>query len=473
MVKKFLGLFQKKSLRTEPFDLLGLLDFAGMGWHEVRAALAWNYYAKVSPINRAVNLIANEAASLEFVIKNVKTDEYIRRGDAAPVARLLDKLSSPSNMVSQSEFIKSVVASFLVCGEFYICVTGITEPQEIYFVNPSKVIVLFDGGLTPSGFTWTEESGTIEFKRQMDGQYISTDGTKRFYQSIDFNPFYTTSNQRGFSRLSSIYYEIEQWIQGMLHNISNLKRGARPSGALMCEDDITPEQVNSIKEQIIKFYSGSVNGGNVMVLSKGRDFKQLSLTNKDMDYSGMVKQIRDTIYQELEIPASFYDNSASSFNNKMNDRINLYIFALLPVMRRVCEEFTEFLIPMYIKGDKDRSTYRVEIIEKEIPALEPMFDEANLKKSQSGVFTINELREKYGLDDLGEDGDTVYQPVNLVPIGSDVDENEESDAGKKPKKKDDLTDDEMKNRIKALDAQLAKLNYSPKQRKAMIDVATV
>ena len=102
----------------------------------------------------------------------------------------------------------------------------------------------------------------------------------------------------------------------------------------------------------------------------------------------------------------------------MADRINLYIFSVLPIADRLFEEYTKALLPRYKDGDSWELSY----VKRDIPALESMFAEINLKKTQSGVFTINELRKEYGLDSIGSEGDTLYQPVNLAPVGTSVSE---------------------------------------------------
>lgn len=443
--------FQKKSARhSDWFDFFGYRDLNGSGWHEIKAALAWGYYAQVAPLARGANLITNELSSIEYVIRRKGSDEIIRETDAAPVAKVLRLLNNPNPDKTGDEFIKENGLAYLVCGEVYIVTAGITGPVDMFYVNPAEVIVESDGRMMPLTIRWVNEMGNIAFTRQPDGQYVSADGSKKIYQVMDFNPFYRQGNQRGFSRLSSAYFEIEEYIQGKIQNISMMKRGARPSGALICEDDVSKEQIEIMKDQIKRFYSGGENAGNVMVLSKGREFKPMSMTNKDMDYATLNKNAAGTIYEILEIPQSFYSNDASTYNNKQTDRANLYIFAVIPLAKRLCEEWTKFLIPQFGMGDKG---YYITFIEKEISALEPLFDDSNLKKSQSGVFTINELRARYGLPDIGPEGDIIYQPLNLVPVGD-----EQQPAQQAAVKK-------------ALEIRLKAKNYSDVQIKGILDVA--
>lgn len=452
MFKKFFQQFQKKSStrHSDWFDFFGYRDLSGSGWHELKAALAWAYFAQIAPISRCTNLITNELSTIEFVIKRKGSDEVIRETDASPAAKVLRLLNAPNPDKTGHEFIKENGLSYLVCGEVYLIVSGVTGPVDMFYVNAAEIIVQSNGKMMPNIIRWATEMGQIEFTLQPDGQYISTDGTKRIYQIMDFNPFWKQGNQRGFSRLSSAYFEIEEYMQGKIQNISTLRKGARPSGALIVEDDITTDQIDIMKKQIAAFYSGSENAGNVMVLSKGREFKQLSLTNKDMDYANLNKNSAATIYSSLEVPLSFLSEDAATFNNKLTDRVNLYIFAVLPLAKRLCEEWTKFLMPQFKLADKG---YYITFITKDIEALQPMFDESNLNKSKSGVFTINELRERYGLPDIGEDGDVVYQPLNLIPVGSDPTAQQDQTVKKK-----------------ALESRLKTRGYNSSQIKGILDV---
>lgn len=421
MVKNLLRFFSRKSARndSQSSQLLTYSSLGLLGWHDIKAAQAWRYFAQVSPIARGVGLIANELSSIDFVLENTRTGEVISEyKKELPFTKILKFLNDKANYdKTGTEFKKANVISYLICGEVYILARGVTDTYELFCLDPSEIEVDSDDPFYPSQYVWNNPLTTEKFGRYIDDQkesliYTSSKNGNQIYQIMDFNPFYKFGNQRGYSRLTSVYYEIEQYIQGNIHNVSTLKKGTRPAGALIVDEMVTNDQVNVLKKQIEAFYAGAANSGNVMVL-QGKEFQELSLNNRDMEYSKLNDQVTNRLYNVLEVPASFYDNKASTFNNKLNDRINLYIFAVLPIAARLSEEWTNFLTPRFKRAEDWRVTY----LERDIPALEPMFDEANLKKAQSGVFTLNELRQRYGLDDLGTAGDTVYQPLNLVPVG--------------------------------------------------------
>ena len=409
---------KKKSLNLN--ELLGYSTLNSFDWHDVKATLAWYYWAKVHTIWRSTNLISQELASIKPIIINNKTKEIYREYDSRiPATYPLKLLIEPNSDTTHIEFITSNIESLLVTGETYIITGGLKEPVQMFWQNPNEINIISDNFYMPKQIIVNNPTDTIIFTRNdNDYRYYTSDGLRQIYQIIDFNPFYKYGNQRGFSRLSPLFFSIEEYIKGNLHNINMMRKGARPSGVLTVDDTITNDQLLSIKDQVNKFYSGVENSGNLMVLNNGREFKTIDISNRDMEYSELNKIAKQNVYEVFEIPSSFFDNATSTYNNKLNDRINLYIFAIIPLALRLYGELTKLF---YYDKNKYRD-YEISFLIKEIPALEAMFDDSNLRKSQSGVFTINELRERYSLEDIGTEGDIVYQPMNLLPVGNSTKE---------------------------------------------------
>lgn len=421
-ISNLINKFSIKSAPRQNLDLLGYRFLNSVGWHDVKATLAWQYWAQVHAIWRAVNLISQDFSSLPAVVTNLKTKEIYKEYDPRiPATFPLKVLIKPNEDKTYKEFMYSQSASLLVTGETYIKSAGLKleDIKLLFWQQPQEIEVISDGFYMPKKIIVNEATGSTSYERnEEDKRYYAPDGIQQIYQIIDFNPFYTYGNQRGFSRLSSIYFAIEEYIKGNTTNINTLKKGNRISGVLTLDDVSGNNQIQEIKKQLKEFYSGETAEDNILVMNKGRNFHPVNITNKDMEYSKLNEMAKQNIYEIFEIPSSFYSVKASSFNNKLNDRINLFIFATIPLSIKLFEEYTKF----FYKDTKFEDQYALTFIIKDIPALELMFDEANLRKSQSGVFTFNELRESYGLEDIGTEGDVIYQPLNLVPVGQPVEE---------------------------------------------------
>jgi HK97 family phage portal protein len=419
MISKIKSFFsnETKSKPLSIVDLLGYHSCDQYGWYEIRAHQAWRYVNSVAPLGRGIRIISNEFASIVPVVRDIETEEIVTTPNKS-TQLFLDLLERPNFDKTRREFMYSLCSSYLATGEIYIMCTGITRPQELYYFNPAYVHVNPGPGGVPKSITYNDSFQAIKFMPKEDGasfQFVSPDSSKKVYQIADFNPKYS-NEQRGLSRLCPIYYEIEQYIRTSIHNISTLRKGARPSGILTIDSNMTLEQRSNTRKQINAFYGGEGNVGNVMVVDGGKEFKQLSLTNKDMDFANLKLQTKQACYEALEIPASFYDNSASSFNNKDIDRVNIYDFAVLPIANRIFEELT------YIMHQQQPDTQGVALSYNliDIPALQSRFNEQIKKKADMGIFMINELRDESGDESIGPEGDVLYQPRSLTPVGTEA-----------------------------------------------------
>ena len=113
----------------------------------------------------------------------------------------------------------------------------------------------------------------------------------------------------------------------------------------------------------------------------------------------------------------------------------LYDNAVLPLADMMLGELTTFLGPRYKLAPTERLSYD----ENAIKALEPRRNEQNKNKRESGVLTINEIRSLYGYEEI-ENGDTLYQPFNLVAVGAD---RYTADNRREPQPKKEITAKEM------------------------------
>ena len=401
----------KKSV-SEPFRFT-LAGFNNLGWHELSASQAWGYYKKVQPIYTSVNIISDEGAyNVKPFVYDVKNKEYYNiYDDKTGVLKLLSK---PNTNVSYGEFMKALINSFIVTGNVYILFMRIGKRiTAMYYVNPNAVEI-------------HEEQGQISYYKLRNNTIYSPNDRGEFVDSSgnillhirNFSPDDTLYQINGFSPLNAVYYEIEQTIHTNKHNLSNLQKGARPSGALIIKKELDKEERESIRRQLQAFYQGTDNAGNVFLLEGDADkeFKELSLSNKDMDFLELKKIVSKAIYDILRIPSSFYDNTTSTYNNKETDKYNLYDFAILPIIKLLYDKLSSVLF----KGNEQ---YMLSYDEDSIPALKDRNIDVVINKAKLGVLSYNEVRALIGYEDIGKEGDVIFAPINIQEIGTDKDTN--------------------------------------------------
>jgi HK97 family phage portal protein len=297
-----------------------------------------------------------------------------------------------------------------------------SAPVEIDIVNPTQVTPrdsLKDNyiGYYDVQLAIGQSQSRLLFNRIEEGKrfrYVEGDG-RELYHIKTFNP--GSDRLRGMSKLDMAFYEVEQSLKSSIHNLSVLNKGARTSGALTSEsvlaDDIRPR----IREELNREYAGAENAGKVMLLDGGKfQWHEMSSNLKDMDFRNLRRDVELGIYNIFNIPLPLVSPEHMTMDNYSEARIALYDNGVLPLINRIYEELSIFLLPRFkIDTNKFKLWYDI----GEIPALEPRRNDEIQKKRDSGVLTINEIRDLLGYEAI-TGGDVLYQPMALVPVGTDT-----------------------------------------------------
>lgn len=400
--------------------------------YDITCMQAINYYTSVAPLSTAVDLIADEIASVQPILYDIINDKIDNEGD------ILTLLEHPGVDCTREDFFKQMAAYYELTGNCYLIATGIVNrpPLELSVIQPQRVYAYPDerDGYV-AYYTVNNTTGTETFKRQIvDGKfrYYSGEG-RELWHIKDFNPRYSNTMLVGISKLNAIYYEIEQYLNSNVHNLSTLMKGARPSGALVLDRALSADQRDTVKRSFANRFQGADNAGDVVVLEAGGgQFVPMSLTNVEMDYAQNKKDIAVAIYNRLKIPLPLVSPDHMALSNYSEAKINLYDNAVLPLCNVFYGELTNFLMPRY-KNKTQVLTWD----DATIPALEPRRNAEINKKQQSGVLTINEVRTLLGYEEI-EGGDQLYQQMSLVPIGADrfTGDNRTKPATQKPTKEE-------------------------------------
>jgi len=433
MLTKVLDNLQKKStIDSGVFSsrILGYGFSQNSLWSWLTPYIAWRYYNKVSPVADACNMIAKEFANIPIVLQNIKSKEFIKEVDPnIPVSKVLELLENPNNDLTGSDLKKQIALSFIVTGNNYLIVNArdkLSEPLELLWLQPQSATI------SRSNFTkhiyTTEDELIINFSNTaLDYRLYNNVGTFEIWHTRNFNSDYSVNNPYGRSPLDPIYYEIEQFLNGNIHNNSLLKNGARPSGVLIPEvessfdlfDDVNYEK---IKKEIRDYYTGSNNAGNVLILDGAKDFKELSINNKDMDFEKLKTQVSQQIYANLDIPKPLISERTMTYSNFKEALYMLYYLNIIPLTNYLLQQLTMFLMHRYKNGEQ----YKLTFDPRDIPALQVVQDVQLERLHKLGIINLNEARLLADYDEIGTDGNKYYVSKSVVPIDSPEVKKEES-----------------------------------------------
>ena len=393
------------------------------GQSDLECYAAIQLYNMTAPLQNAVEIISREISSLIPVLKSKKNGEVIREH---PV---LELLRAPNADSSGIKFLASCANFFLITGNNYWSAVGniARDPLEVWNLYPQATQPYAD---VKDGFaayyTLQEQSGHIEYKRsEVKGRfrYYSQDDLELWHLKR-FNP--NVGSLTGQSLSTSLLSEIDQFNYASVHNVSLLKRGARPSGILLVSGGtnsegvpvggLTDEQFNRLRTQFGR-YMGAENSGKVFIADGVKvDYKDMLVSNRDMDWMEGRKDVRQSIYTHYSIPLPLISGNRQTFSNLDAAGAQLYDAAVLPFANMIFMELSLFLMPRYKDGDKYELTYDDTVI----PALRKRKTAEIKEKQSTGIYTINELRTMAGKESLDQGGDQLYRPSNMVPVAMDL-----------------------------------------------------
>lgn len=421
LTKTFNTIGRKLVKMTDPSGML-VPSYASSGDKPVLyTSEAVLYYMMCSPVFTSIDKISMEASSIRPLIYNTDTKEFINKH---PV---LDLLKYPSSNITWSELMYAIAAWYLICGNVYLNADGFIEkiPKTLKIYPAQNSVIIPDAEGNPDIYQARQYVYTDIFKKaevvnygRMRLRYYSQTipNFKEIYHIRTFNPQASSTMVYGLSPLNAVFYDIQQYIQGAKHNLNILQRGSRISGLWSSEKSMTDEQRVRMQQQIDYQMSGAANAGkNILVDGTTVKYQDVLTSNRDMDYVQMRQKVTEGIYTALDIPLPLISEEHMILSNLEGSKAIFYECAVIPLVKRIFEELTSFLMPRY---DNENDNLIIYFNENDIPALEPKRNEQAQIKKNIGTFTMNEIRKTYGLEPL-VGGNAIYGTISDVPIATD------------------------------------------------------
>jgi len=400
--------------RTE-FSMSEFVEYMqGKGYHFVTSSLAMQLYDKNSAVADAVDTIVKEVKNIIPVVFDGKEYSYKHE-----VLKLLHK---PNPMNDYGDFIDSITKYKLLTANAFIVALGNSKfiPSELY-LQPSTAINMTGSSESihinasnPNALLFLNNNYVYDKKT---GRYTADNFTELLHVR-DFVNYSTTDGYMAGSKLSSIFYELEIMNQGNNHNMSLLMNGVNLNGVFNVDSSV--ESIDQFKQDIRTYFTGSSNAGKYLV-SQGKtiEFRPIQMTNKDMEYEKTLSTVRKVIYGRFQIPGPLWSEEAQKYSNYQLSIYDLYIRAVLPEYKDIMRKFTSFFQSKKVLKPNEIITYdptSIEVLQQR------MLEEVKTKKD-IGVYTNNEIRLMVGEGELGKENSLLYQQSNLVPVGTDIKQN--------------------------------------------------
>ncbi len=293
--------------------------------------------------HRAIDMISTSAASVWFKLYAVSPKGARRELKAHPA---LDVLTKPSPMQASGEFFQSLYHYLMISGNAFVQAAGPSgaAPNELYLLRPDRMSVIAGRGTTPSSYRYTIGTKSVDFPVH------SITGTSRILHLKKFHPL---NDWYGLSPIEAAAYSIDQHNQSGAWNQALLQNGARPSGALVVKSDtgggvLSEDQYSRIKLQIDEQFTGAANAGRPLLLEGGLDWKEMSLTPKDMDFIETKNSSARDIALAFGVPPQLLGIPGdNTYANLQEARLALWEQTVVPLVERTADALTRWLLPMF------------------------------------------------------------------------------------------------------------------------------
>lgn len=385
-------------------------------FHDLAAAMAINYVKKVAPCWHAMDMLSDECSTIPPILFNRQTKEYLYTHP------LITLMNSPGPSDSGASFLKDLFGYYLITGNAYFVGTGNSKrpPLELLTVHPTRISYMQSN---EDGYLNNYNVNTIGFtrnffRREVKGKfrYVTEGDDQELFHIRCFNPNYGINNVFfGLSKLTPIFYELEQFLQASIHNKSVLEKGATLSGMFSTAKNLSDEQFARLQGQINNFFTGASNAGRPFLAEGDMKFASTTSTNRDMDFRQLKLDCRNMIYAIFKIPMPIVIAERMTMSNMDQAVLSLYDNAVLPLYKQVMRDVGYALLPRF---DLDPAVWQISYMEDDIPALAARNRQQTATLGVAGVLTINEIRKGQGREPV-PGGDVIYQPNNLIELGTD------------------------------------------------------
>jgi HK97 family phage portal protein len=392
---------------------------AALGEGQLAASEAVRLYDMCYPLAGAIDRRAQAFAGIPLKVFDKKSQSFITSHHP-----ILDLLARPNANDKGKDFMYALAAFFDITGNSMITGTYALgkvnmPPLEITVRCPSHITIqesLARGTAGYAGEYRVQGSNrSLEVYKLDDTQrnfrWIETSNAgDQVRDLIHIKRFNAKAGLWGTSRAKSIMLEIQQYVEGNKTNLGSLKNGIRPSGAFVGNTgtELTETQWQRVKE-LADSYKGAQGAGKVFA-ADGVDFKPMNLTNRDMEYRDLQKDMEIRCNQRYDIPLPLLNEKSTTYNNLATAQFAFYHDAVLPLADVLLENLTLWLMPKYKGSEQLELRYDA----SDIPALRLRnFEEAKLLRDIH-VNTDNEIRTVLGYE-TRTGSDEIYKPVTQLP----------------------------------------------------------
>ena len=358
----------------------------------------WNYqqylrvYGEVGWLFGAVDIISNAVAEAKwhlFVNKNGDKEEIDNHV-------LLDMWRYVNPFQTKYQFVQLAQMYLSLVGEAFIVLNfnKLSVPAEMWLAPPQFMHII------PSPETYISH---YEYRRGMGILRLEVPEVIHIFNPNPYNPY------RGMGAAQSIGVDLDSERYAARYTQRLFYNDGTPGFLVKYPDFYEEAERKKIRKEWDEIHRGWRNARKTGFLWGGAEAQNMTMTNRDMDFWRLRKINRETILGAYHIPTSMM--GLAEVGSRARAEADEYIFAkytIKPALTRIMEAINEQLVPLYdskltLEFEDPVPENRIEIVD-EVAKLVPV-----------GIITREEGRQKLGYDPEPAKGETLLEPMNLLP----------------------------------------------------------
>jgi HK97 family phage portal protein len=336
-----------------------------------------------------IRKIASAAASVPWLLY-----DGAQELDSHP---LLTLLARPNGVEDGAALFERWYAFLQSAGNAYL-ESAVLEgtPRELYVLRPDRVTVVPGARGWPAAYDYSVDGQITRITRDASG----------FLPLLHATLFHPLDDYYGLSPLEVAGSAIEVHNVGAAWTKALLDNAARPSGALIYKGPdgapgLTDEQFGRLKRELEDAYQGARNAGRPMVLEGGLDWKAMSYTPSDMDFSDTRSVAAREIALAFGVPPMLLGIPGdNTYANYAEANLNFWRQTVLPLVARTAASLTRWLAPRF--GEGLRIGFDADAVDALAEARQSLWEKLN----EAAFLSTNEKRAAAGYSPV-EGGDIV------------------------------------------------------------------
>ena len=295
---------------------------------------ATNGYVNNVVAHRCIAMIARSASFINFKFGIISIDgAFIENTNH----QLIKIFSKPNKHESCYDLLEKIYSYKLIWGNVFLLVKRNFDGEitEISCLRPDRVTILSNENDEVVGYRYKK-------KKSKEDYVIKSNGACDIIHIKSFNPL---NDFYGLSAMEAAKYSIDQHNESARYSKALLQNSARPSGALIVKATehnnggrLTNEQFEKLKEQLYASHSGIENNGKPLILEGGLDWKEMSISPRDMDFIENKHVSAREIALAFGVPSQLLGIPGdNTYSNMVEARISLWEQTIIPLIQDVAK----------------------------------------------------------------------------------------------------------------------------------------